>query len=93
MKRGRYTTAAGSQVRPISEASWEIVFDWLEEGACIEAVPEVDTAERALFWSCACCDETGLAPLALEEPQEDRRVARATFQGRDPERARRATAK
>ncbi len=63
MKRAEHTTEAGSLVRPIRASSWEIVFDWAEEGACPEAIPEVGAVDCALFWSCACCDETGLAPL------------------------------
>ncbi len=63
LARSEYVTAAGSRVRPVRKASWDIVFNWLEEGACFEAVPEVDADDGALFWSCACCDETGRAPL------------------------------
>lgn len=63
MLRQEYVTAKGSVVRPIRKASWEIVFDWLEEGACIEAVPEVESADCWLSWSCACCDEDGGAEL------------------------------
>lgn len=59
MERIEYVTAKGSVVRPYSKASWEIEFDWLEEGACVEAVPEVDSADCGLTWSCACCCDDG----------------------------------
>lgn len=63
MQRQEYVTEKGSRVRPIGRSSWEIVFDWLEEGACIEAVPEVEPADCWLSWSCECCDDDGGAEL------------------------------
>lgn len=71
MERCEYVTPTGSRVRPISATSWEIVFDWFEEGACVEAVPQVDTVRRAIVWGCACCNETGVAPLALRQALEE----------------------
>jgi len=59
MQRCDYVTERGSRVRPIRKSSWEITFDWLEEGACVEAVPAVDTANSRLLWSCECCDGGG----------------------------------
>lgn len=63
MERVDHVTAAGSRVKPVGAASWTIQFDWFEEGACVEAVPELRKSERRIAWSCPCCDCSGGAEL------------------------------
>lgn len=43
-----------------------IEFDWLEAGACIDCVPEVNRNERLLKWTCSE-HEGGSAELFDEE--------------------------
>jgi len=55
-----YTTAKGSTVEVwgAHRGRVTISFDWLEEGACIEAVPDACVAnpgDEMLNWSCGCC--------------------------------------
>lgn len=56
-----YRTAAGSRVTVEGRHSGIITIDWdrFEEGACVEARPEAELADKAepmLHWSCACCE-------------------------------------
>jgi len=55
----RYRSAAGSLVEISGEhrGITTIVFDWFEEGACIEARPVAEVSDRRypwLSWSCDC---------------------------------------
>lgn len=63
MERLEHWSPAGSRVRPVSTSSWEIKFEWLDEEACVEAVPQVDETACLLRWSCKCCDDAGLTDL------------------------------
>ena len=65
MDRVEHVSRRGSRVRPVSKSSWEIIFDWFEEGACIESVPEIDRSEPALTWSCECCED-GFVELTVK---------------------------
>jgi hypothetical protein len=46
-----------------------IDFDWLEEGACIEAYPTCETynpSDAWLYWHCECCGH-GQAKLVVAD--------------------------
>lgn len=62
MDRVPYVTAAGSLIKPVGTSSWAVRFDWVEEGACIEATCQIDESSRRLEWQCQCCC-AGTAPL------------------------------
>lgn len=62
LPNGEYRTKSGSTMRIYGSRSErrDIVFDWLEEGACIEcdvdSMPEQDHEGRwFLFWGCNDC--------------------------------------
>jgi len=52
---GTYQTKKGSTVEIYGSfnGSFLIDFDWVEEGACIEATPSI--LEDRLIWQCECC--------------------------------------
>ena len=57
-----YHTEAGSLVTLSGKfyGASNILFDWFEEGACIEARPTVDMSdanEPWLIWECECCGQ------------------------------------
>jgi hypothetical protein len=63
MERCNHQTERGSVVSPVRQSSWIIDWDWFEEGACPDAVPEVDMQDQTLTWSCSHCDDSGRVPL------------------------------
>ena len=54
-----YRTAAGSEVRQSGKYGgiflYEVCFDWFEEDACIECVPQATPVDGCLVWDCECC--------------------------------------
>ncbi|PWB94629.1 hypothetical protein [Methylosinus sporium] len=73
----RYRTAAGSTVEVSGEfrGIFEITFDWLEEGACIEVRSSVTVDlrdEPRLYWRCDCHGERSapLVPIICEEVKQ-----------------------
>jgi len=68
MKNGTYKTKAGSivTVSGMHNGSFDVEFDWLEEGGCIECIHHVDHLEEALVWDCEYC-EGGSAKLYRQE--------------------------
>ena len=54
MLNGTYRTANGSSVTVEGKHGGCITidFDWLEEGAFVEAIPEVDRDTQELRWTC-----------------------------------------
>lgn len=65
---GKYKTQAGSTMEITGKhGGISIVeFDWLEEGGCIDCVPEPYDDEGCLVWSCEECGG-GCAQLMKEE--------------------------
>lgn len=56
MNNGHFRTEAGSSVEVSGKhhGIYVIWFDWLEEGACIEAIPSIDDCGARLGWQCEC---------------------------------------
>lgn len=65
----RYRTASGSTVKVVGAHAGivDILFDWIEEGACIEANPVAeisDPGDAILTWWCDCCGAGNAALVA-----------------------------
>jgi hypothetical protein len=64
---GRYHTAAGSTLVLSGRIGGiaELVFDWLEEGGCVECVPDPYPDDGCLTWTCEHCE--GGSTLWIED--------------------------
>lgn len=75
---GRYRTANGSRmcVSGTHAGIREVVFDWLEEGACIDCIAEAYEVDGRLIWNCDYCGggsaelypDTGGPPMTAPSP-------------------------
>lgn len=73
LPNGEYVSDGGSRVKIFGDhgGSFEIDFDWLEEGACVESRPSV--YEGRLIWSdCECCGSGGSTELVAVRVRHDR---------------------
>lgn len=54
---GKYKTAAGSTMTVTGKHGGisEVEFDWVEEDACIDCVPELYDDNGYLVWTCRRC--------------------------------------
>ena len=58
LKPGNYKTANGSTMIIYGEfgGKCEVAFDWYEESACIDCIPNLYDTDGYLVWNCDVCD-------------------------------------
>ena len=58
LSKGQYITAAGSTMRVFGQhgGKSKVIFDWVEEDACIDCVLEPYDDDGYLVWHCEVCD-------------------------------------
>jgi len=73
-----YISEKGSMVREFGKhlGSFEIDFDWLEEGACVESVPYWERDDKCIIAACDCCPDNTLVVKCREMTREEFDVAR-----------------
>lgn len=66
LPNGHYHTVFGSEMRISGEHSGKsiVYFDWLEEGACCDCIPDPYEQDGRLVWHCDQCGG-GSAQLVL----------------------------
>ena len=82
LPNGKYRTAAGSTVS-IHEGRSDVVFDWFEEGGCVDCSPDPFECEGYLVWRCPSCGggqselkpDVGKCPFCKSPGIEDRAAA------------------
>lgn len=71
LPNGHYRTAAGSEMWISGEHGGisRVEFDWLEEGACPDCVPDAYEYDGMLIWHCDQCEggQAELQPVTIIE--------------------------
>ena len=70
LKAGKYITAKGSTMAISGEfgGKSKVSFDWYEEDACDECIPELYDVDGYLVWHCDVCDggQAKLMPTCIK---------------------------
>lgn len=87
LPNGHYRTAAGSEMTISGEHGGrsQVDFDWLEEGACPDCLPDAYEHDGMLIWRCDVCGggQAALQPVVSNEPDgpKDTTQKEATAKG------------
>jgi len=78
MSEKYYISENGSMVREFGKhlGSFEINFDWFEEGACVESAPHWERDDNCIVALCDCCPDCLLVVQCREITREEYDVAR-----------------